>query len=53
MTRAILAALAAVMLTGCRLTLWAVEWDSRPTHNAAGGYIDACGQLPGALGDDC
>jgi hypothetical protein len=24
-----------------------------PTHNAAGGYIDACGDLPGLLGDDC
>jgi hypothetical protein len=23
------------------------------THNAAGGYIDACGDLPGMVGDDC
>lgn len=23
------------------------------THNAAGGYTDACGELPGMLGDDC
>lgn len=23
------------------------------THNAAGGYIDACGNLPGLVGDDC
>ncbi len=22
-------------------------------HNAAGGYIPACGQLPGMVGDDC
>jgi hypothetical protein len=22
-------------------------------HNAAGGYIEACGELPGMLGDDC
>lgn len=27
--------------------------DARPTHNAAGGYIDACGELPGLVGDDC
>ncbi len=24
-----------------------------PTHNAAGGYADACGDLPGLIGDDC
>jgi hypothetical protein len=24
-----------------------------PTHNARGGYIDACGDLPGLVGDDC
>jgi hypothetical protein len=24
-----------------------------PTHNAAGGYVDACGDLPGLIGDDC
>lgn len=23
------------------------------THNAAGGYREACGELPGLLGDDC
>lgn len=23
------------------------------THNAAGGYAPACGQLPGMVGDDC
>ena len=22
-------------------------------HNAAGGYRDACGDLPGLIGDDC
>lgn len=26
---------------------------SAPSHNDAGGYIDACGDLPGLLGDDC
>lgn len=53
MRRAILAALACAMLAGCRVTFWAVEWDTRPAHNAAGGYADACGELPGVLGDDC
>lgn len=24
-----------------------------PTHNAAGGYINACGELPPLIGDDC
>ena len=24
-----------------------------PSHNAHGGYIDACGDLPGLVGDDC
>jgi hypothetical protein len=23
------------------------------THNARGGYSDACGDLPGMVGDDC
>ena len=22
-------------------------------HNAAGGYVDACGELPGLIGNDC
>lgn len=26
---------------------------SVPSHNASGGYIDACGDLPGMVGDDC
>ena len=36
--------LLAASLAGCA---------SSPTHNAAGGYIPACGDLPGTLGDDC
>lgn len=24
-----------------------------PSHNLLGGYTDACGELPGQLGDDC
>ena len=23
------------------------------THNACGAYVDACGNLPGLVGDDC
>lgn len=23
------------------------------THNARGGYVDACGDQPGMVGDDC
>jgi hypothetical protein len=23
------------------------------THNVAGGYTEACGDLPGMIGDDC
>ena len=26
---------------------------SPPTHNEEGGYIEACGDLPGLVGDDC
>lgn len=33
-------------LTSCTLT-------PVSSHNAAGGYTDACGELPGLLGDDC
>lgn len=33
-----------VSLTSCTAT---------PSHNNLGGYIDACGELPGQLGDDC
>lgn len=24
-----------------------------PSHNARGGYVDACGDQPGMIGDDC
>jgi hypothetical protein len=24
-----------------------------PSHNASGGYVEACGDLPGLVGDDC
>jgi hypothetical protein len=26
---------------------------SAPSHNDLGGYVDACGDLPGLIGDDC
>jgi septal ring factor EnvC (AmiA/AmiB activator) len=29
------------------------ERTSIPTHNNVGGYIAACGALPGMVGDDC
>ena len=36
------------------LASWgAIAPDDVPSHNAAGGYIDACGDLPGLVGDDC
>lgn len=31
----------------------AIATCDRPSHNARGGYIDACGELPGMIGDDC
>ncbi len=40
----IVAAMLAYACTGCA---------SAPTHNQQGGYIDACGQEPGLIGDDC
>lgn len=33
-----------LLLNGC---------SSTSTHNTAGGYIAACGELPGLVGDDC
>lgn len=31
----------------------AIAGCATPTHNKHGGYIDACGDLPGMVGDDC
>lgn len=42
-----------VLVTMMCLISCAHEIDKLVTHNAAGGYIDACGDLPGLLGDDC
>ena len=67
MSAATLAALAlALCLTGCATGAPFDPDDVRPmrddfdamgtpveSHNAAGGYRDACGELPGLIGDDC
>jgi hypothetical protein len=36
---------------GCRYDSTITLPDS--SHNERGGYIDACGDLPGLVGDDC
>lgn len=38
--------------TGALLQVMGAEC-ALPSHNAAGGYIAACGALPGMVGDDC
>jgi hypothetical protein len=43
----VLLVLALASCVGC------VATPEQPSHNAAGGYIDACGELPGLVGDDC
>jgi len=45
---ALLAALLALKVGSCVHPKWI-----SPNHNAAGGYIPACGELPGLVGDDC
>ena len=46
-----LAAVALVVaLTACGTMKHSPDGSS---HNAAGGYRDACGELPGLIGDDC
>lgn len=35
------------------LTLAACTAQPERSHNADGGYIDACGELPPLIGDDC
>lgn len=62
MSRALLAALMLACLAGCTPIGPAFDacepYCDEPepvtgSHNAAGGYRDACGALPGMLGDDC
>lgn len=44
-------------MSGCTVTGPAFDWSDvaghDPDYNAAGGYGDACGDLPPVLGDDC
>lgn len=52
-------ALLLFMLAGCATVPAGAPFDWRdvdghdPDYNAAGGYVGACGDLPGILGDDC
>ena len=46
MKRLTLIALLAALLASCAT-------NPPPSHNALGGYIDACGELPPLQGDDC
>jgi hypothetical protein len=41
---------ALALLLGCASAPIAPDTGS---HNASGGYREACGELPGLLGDDC
>jgi hypothetical protein len=51
---ALLMALLAATCTGCSSApVHPEEFRRGESHNAAGGYIDACGDLPGLVGDDC
>ncbi len=48
-----LARLIACLILSLVLLFACTACSTLPSHNAAGGYIDACGDLPGTLGDDC
>lgn len=45
----VLASLAFVYL----LVMFGVDMYEYPKHNKYGGYVDACGELPPLVGDDC
>lgn len=50
--------IAMLAMSGCTTVPGpAFDWRDVPGHdpdyNAAGGYSDACGELPPILGDDC
>ena len=50
----ILLTLWACVVAGCmELQQRTHERAGQPTHNTAGGYIEACDDMPGMLGDDC
>lgn len=40
-------------LVGIALLVTLASCSTLGSHNAAGGYRDACGELPGLIGDDC
>jgi hypothetical protein len=44
--RALLLAILVFTLAGCAM-------QPTPSHNAYGGYIPACGEMPPLVGDDC
>jgi hypothetical protein len=44
---------AVLLLIALASCMGRVSAPEQPSHNAAGGYIDACGELPGLVGDDC
>ena len=40
-------------LAGIALLVTLASCSTLGSHNTAGGYRDACGELPGLIGDDC
>ncbi len=50
----ILLTLWACAIAGCmELQQQTYERAAQPSHNASGGYYEACEDLPGMIGDDC
>lgn len=50
----ILLTLWACAIAGCmELQQQTYERAAQPLHNTSGGYYEACGELPGLVGDDC
>ena len=41
-----------IVIVGTLLAIGCCHLQER-THNPVGGYIEACGELPPVLGDDC
>jgi hypothetical protein len=43
-----------LLAVACALAFFAGAYEAATSsHNAFGGYRDACGELPGLVGDDC
>lgn len=49
----VLVAILGAAALGVVAVIGTVKAVATPHHNAAGGYIEACGDLPGLVGDDC